>query len=162
LDRVVRVGSFSKTLSAAVRCGFVAARPDWIESLADLQLATEFGSPALSAELVLALLRDGSYRRHLELLRRRLAEAMAETARRLRAIGIEPWLMPKAGMFLWCRLPDGQDAAAIARRCLEQGVVLAPGNAFSATQSARSYLRFNVAQSGDPRLYPILARALEP
>jgi DNA-binding transcriptional MocR family regulator len=161
LDRVVRVGSFSKTLSAAVRCGFVAARRDWIESLADLQIATGFGSPALSAELVLALLRDGSYRRHLEALRHRLADAMGETARRLRAIGIEPWIMPKAGMFLWCRLPDGRDAAAVARRCLEQGVVLAPGNAFSAAQTARAFLRFNVAQSSDPRLYPILARALD-
>jgi DNA-binding transcriptional MocR family regulator len=143
-----------------VRCGFVAARRDWIEGLADLQLATQFGSPALSAELVLGLLRDGSYRRHVEALRTRLAAAMAETARRLQAIGIEPWLVPRAGMFLWCRLPDGLDAAAVAQRCLADGVVLAPGNAFSAAQSARGFLRFNVAQSTDPRLYPILARAM--
>jgi DNA-binding transcriptional MocR family regulator len=160
LDRVIRIGSFSKTLSAAVRCGFVAARRDWIEGLADLQLATQFGSPALSSELVLGLLRDGSYRRHVEALRTRLAAAMAETARRLQAIGISPWLVPRAGMFLWCRLPDGLDAAAVAQRCLADGVVLAPGNAFSAAQSARGFLRFNVAQSTDPRLYPILARAM--
>ena len=31
LDRVIRIGSFSKTLSASVRCGYIAARPDWIE-----------------------------------------------------------------------------------------------------------------------------------
>lgn len=28
LSRVIRIGSFSKTLSASVRCGFIAARPD--------------------------------------------------------------------------------------------------------------------------------------
>ena len=46
LDRVIRVGSFSKTLSASVRCGYVAARADWIESLLDLQIATSFGGPS--------------------------------------------------------------------------------------------------------------------
>ena len=33
LARVIRIGSFSKTLSASIRCGYIAARPDWIEGL---------------------------------------------------------------------------------------------------------------------------------
>ncbi len=49
LDRVIRIGSFSKSLLAAVRCGHIAARPDWIEALADLRIATSMaGSPAIS------------------------------------------------------------------------------------------------------------------
>jgi DNA-binding transcriptional MocR family regulator len=63
---VTQIGSFSKTLSASVRCGFVAARPDWIDGLCDLKIATGFGGVGLSAELVLTLLKDGSYRRHME------------------------------------------------------------------------------------------------
>ena len=161
LDRVVQIGSFSKTLSASVRCGFIAARLDWIDQLADLQLATQFGSPRLSSELVLALLKDGGYRRHVESLRRRLAEAMAATIARLAPLGITPWIVPDAGMFLWCRLPEGLDATALARHCLTRGVVLAPGNAFSLTQAARGYLRFNVAQSTDPRVFTEIAAAME-
>ncbi|MFP3617352.1 aminotransferase class I/II-fold pyridoxal phosphate-dependent enzyme, partial [Paraburkholderia sp. SIMBA_050] len=38
LSRVVSIGSFSKTLSAAIRCGYVAARPEWIDALVDLRL----------------------------------------------------------------------------------------------------------------------------
>ena len=34
LDRVVQIGSFSKTLSASMRCGFIAAPRDWIERIA--------------------------------------------------------------------------------------------------------------------------------
>src|SRR5207302_5871603 len=45
LNRVIRIGSFSKTLSASLRCGFIAARADWIEQLVDLQVATGFGGP---------------------------------------------------------------------------------------------------------------------
>lgn len=58
LDRVIQIGSFSKTLSASVRCGFVAAKPDWIEGLIDLKIATMFGGARLNEEVVYAALSD--------------------------------------------------------------------------------------------------------
>ena len=160
LERVIHIGSFSKTLSASVRCGFIAARPDWIEGLLDLKIATSFGGASLSAELVLALLMDGSYRKHMEALRQRLYRARSETVARLKAIGIVPWIEPQAGMFLWCKLPDGLDAAGIARRALAESVVLAPGNAFSLSQTAGRFMRFNVAQSLDQRIFTTLQGAM--
>lgn len=161
LGRVIHIGSFSKTISAALRCGYIAARGEWIESLADLKIATTFGGGRLAAEAVLSALTDSGYRRHLETVRIRLAQAMIKTASRLEALGIRPWLMPQAGMFLWCRLPEGTDAAALARACLQDGVVLAPGNAFSQSLSAGDYLRFNVAQCADERIFAVLERALQ-
>ncbi len=160
LGRVVHISSFSKTISASLRCGYVAARPDWIDSLVDLKLATTFGGGRLAADVVLRALTDSGYRKHMEGVRLRLAEAMAKTAARLEALGVQPWLHPQAGMFLWCRLPQGMDAAAIARTCLKDGVVLAPGNAFSRSLSAGDFLRFNVAQCTDDRVFEVLARTL--
>ncbi|WP_332680517.1 aminotransferase-like domain-containing protein [Bosea sp. (in: a-proteobacteria)] len=160
LERVIHIGSFSKTLSASVRCGFIAARRDWIEGLIDLKIATSFGASRLSAELVLGILQDGSYRKHVEGLRGRLGRAMAETRLRLAALGIVPWLEPRGGMLLWCRLPGELDAAGIAQRVLAEGIVLAPGNAFSLSQSAGRFLRFNVAQCSDPRIFAALRAAM--
>ncbi len=160
LERVIQIGSFSKTLSASVRCGFIAARRDWIEGLIDLKVALSFGGGRLAAELVLDLLKDGSYRRHVEALRQQLARAMAETCGRLAALGIEPWLTPRGGLFLWCRLPGELDGAALAKYALGEGVVLAPGNAFSLSRTARHFLRFNVAQAADPRIYTVLREAM--
>lgn len=160
LERVVHIGSFSKSLSASVRCGFIAAPLDWIEGLTDLKIATSFGGGRLSSELVFALLSNGTYRKHMETLRSRLSRAMAETAARLQALGIEPWIEQPAGMFLWCRLAEGIDAADVARRALAANVVLAPGNAFSLSQTASRYLRFNVSQSEDERVFHVLERAL--
>ncbi|MEC5293030.1 PLP-dependent aminotransferase family protein [Aurantimonas sp. C2-6-R+9] len=160
LDRVIHIGSFSKTLSAAVRCGFVAARQDWIEELVDLKLATSFGGGSFSAELVLALLKDGAYRKHTGGLRTRLADAMGQVSARLKSLGLTPWIEPNAGMFLWCQLPEGLDAADVARSALAEGVVLAPGNAFSLSQAASGFLRFNVAQSLAPATFSVLERAM--
>lgn len=161
LNRVVHIGSFSKSLSASVRCGFIAAPREWIEGLTDLKIATSFGSGRLSSELVLTLLKDGSYRKHMETVRARLSRAMGKTIAHLKAIGITPWTEQQAGMFLWCTLPDGIDAAAVARNALAAHVVLAPGNAFSLSQTASGFLRFNVAQSADERIYEVLETAMQ-
>ncbi|MBX4867039.1 PLP-dependent aminotransferase family protein [Rhizobium bangladeshense] len=160
LERVIHIGSFSKTLSASARCGFVAARPEWIEGLTDLKIATSFGGGRMTAELVLNVLSDGGYRKHMEMLRQRLAGAMTEVSARLTGFGIKPWLEPQAGMFLWCRLPDGIDAANVARAALEKRIVLAPGNAFSLSQSATNFMRFNVSQTLDPRVFEVLGAVL--
>ncbi len=161
LDRVIRIGSFSKTLSASVRCGYIAARRDWIEPLLDLQVATNFGGPGpLAAELLLAALSDGSYRKHMDGVRRHLDGARREAADRLAGLGITPWLMPRGGFYLWCALPQGCDSAAVARAALTDNMVLAPGNVFSPSQSMAGFMRFNVAQMDGPRVYPALARAL--
>jgi DNA-binding transcriptional MocR family regulator len=161
LSRVVRIGSFSKTLSASIRCGYIAARPEWIEALINLQVATSFGGPSpVAVEIITSTLSNGSYRKHLEALRRRLAKARREVAAKLMTLGIEPWIMPRGGFFLWCRLPNGCDSAEVARVALTEDVVLAPGNAFSPSQSASAFMRFNVAQMSDERVLAVLARAL--
>lgn len=57
LDRVIRTGSFSKTLSASVRCGYIACRAGWIDELVNLQIATNFGGPGpLASELIAGVL----------------------------------------------------------------------------------------------------------
>ncbi|MGG2477481.1 aminotransferase class I/II-fold pyridoxal phosphate-dependent enzyme, partial [Rhizobium sp. BR5] len=108
----------------------------------------------------LSLLTDGSYRKHVEALRQRLAATVPEVAARLKAIGCVPWIEPQAGMFLWCRLPEGVDAADVARRALSQQVVLAPGNVFSSSQNASGFMRFNVSQMAGPQVMTVLTDAL--
>jgi DNA-binding transcriptional MocR family regulator len=160
LDRVVRIGSFSKTLSASFRCGYIAARPDWIDKLTDLRIATGFASSRLSEELVFSVLGSSGYRKYLEALRMRLSRAMAVTVSRLQSLGIEPWIVPKAGMLIWCKLPHGLDAADVARHALSEGIVLAPGNVFSASQTARGFMRFNVAQCMDDRIFAVIETSM--
>ncbi|WP_052600492.1 aminotransferase-like domain-containing protein [Microvirga lotononidis] len=160
LDRVVRIGSFSKTLSASFRCGYIAARPDWVDKLIDLRIATGFASSRLSEELVFSILGSSGYRKYLEALRSRLGRVMAATIARLQSLGFDPWVTPKAGMLVWCKLPDGLDGADMARHALNEGVVLAPGNAFSASQTASGFMRFNVAQCTNDKMFAVIEKAM--
>lgn len=161
LQRVIRIGSFSKTLSAAVRCGYIACRPDWLKGLLDLQLATGFGGPSpMAAELIAGVLAGGAYRKQMEHLRRRLAHQRSQVAAQLLQLQIRPRLMPRGGFYLWCELPPGCDSARFAEQALAQKVVLAPGNVFSVSQSAAGMMRFNVAHCNDARLFSLLAELI--
>jgi DNA-binding transcriptional MocR family regulator len=68
--------------------------------------------------------------------------------------------MPRGGFYLWGRLPEGLDAVDVARKALAEDIVLAPGNVFSVSETASEYLRFNVAQSSDPRIWDTMHRAV--
>lgn len=161
LDRVIRIGSFSKTLSASVRCGYIAARTDWIERLVDLQVATNFAGPSpAAAELIAGILAGGGYRKHMNEVRQRLIRARKEAIERLEPLGIVPWIIPRGGFYLWCHLPQGQDSTVIARQCMAEDVILAPGDVFSISQPATSFIRFNVAHLGDQRVFSVLKRAM--
>jgi DNA-binding transcriptional MocR family regulator len=161
LTRVIRIGSFSKTLSASIRCGYIAARHDWIEGLIDLQIATNFGGPSpVAAEIITHVLSGGSYRKHMLELRRRLSHARRDVAERLSHLGIVPVLIPRGGFYLWCALPEAADSTHLAQQALAEGVVLAPGNVFSHSQTAGNLMRFNVAQMQDNRIDAVLAKAL--
>ena len=162
LSSVIRIGSFSKALSASVRCGYIAARPDWIEALVDLQVATSFGGASpVTAQLIFDVMMDSSYRRHVEALRRRLSGARRDAGAKLARLGFETWVTPRGGFNLWCRLPEGgKTAAQVARAALREDMILAPGDVFSASRTAGDFMRFNVAQMQDPRTYETLKEAM--
>ena len=161
LSRVIHIGSFSKTLSGAVRTGYIATKPEWIEDLTDIKIATSFGGNNLSSEILFSALTDGSYRKYLDELKIDLAQAMDATVKKLEKMGITPWVKPQAGLFLWCELAEHFDTARIAQYCLEQGVILAPGNAFSQSQNFKNFIRFNVAQCQDPKVFEVLSHAIQ-
>jgi DNA-binding transcriptional MocR family regulator len=161
LERVLRIGSFTKTISASARCGYIAAREDWIEALVDMQLATNLGGPSpISTELIASVITSAAYPRYLADMQEKLSDARNSVADRLAAFEIEPWIMPRGGFLLWCRFPEGIDTGEVAQRCIEDGVVMAPGNVFSPAQTAGSFMRFNVTQMNDRKAYRSLEKSL--
>ena len=161
LEHVIRVGSFSKTLSASVRCGYIAAPKELIDGLIDLQVATSFGGPGpITTEVIADVLEGGSYRKHMHEIMRRLEKSRKTVAHKLKTLEIVPWIVPKGGFYLWCRLPDGQDSTKIALSSLTDKIIHAPGNAFSVSQSASSFMRFNVTQCENEKIFHSLEQIL--
>lgn len=162
LNRVIRIGSFSKTLSASVRCGYIAAQRDWISELVNLQVATNFGGPSpVAADVIAHVLSSGGFRKHMDDVRLRLVRARRETVARVEDLGLQLWVMPRGGFFLWCRLPQSLKAVDVAQQALKSNIILAPGDVFSVSKSDSPFMRFNIAQSCDARIWKTIEHIIK-
>jgi DNA-binding transcriptional MocR family regulator len=159
LKRVIYLGSFSKTLSANLRVGFVACGLDVAKAIADQKMLVGMTTPELNERVLYKVLTEGHYRRHVERLRTRLDGVRDKTARMLERTGLRLFTLPAAGMFLWADL--GVDSDALAAAAHEKGFLLTPGSLFSPQQSPTTWMRFNVACCGDPALPGVLGDYLE-
>ena len=136
------------------------AKAEWIDHLVDLKVATSFSHSHFSAQILYKALTDGGYRKHMEQLKIKLSESMRITIEMLEKLEIKPWVIPKAGIFLWCELPANVDIKKMADDCNENGVILALGNSFSQSDRFQQFLRFNVAQCMHPDIFAILEKAM--
>jgi len=160
LRRVVHIGSFSKTVSPNLRVGYLVARPELLDSLAQLKMVSGLTSSDLTERLAFGALTEGRWRKHLKSLRDRLAEAHGRVSARLIDLGFELFHEPKAGMYLWARHPDLLDSAELSKLAAGDGIMLGPGQLFLVEPHPTGWLRFNVAFSDDERLYGFLARQI--
>ncbi|THF61937.1 PLP-dependent aminotransferase family protein [Pseudothauera nasutitermitis] len=157
LNRVIFIGSFSKTLSGSLRVGYLAARADLAAEFVDVKTLTSVSSSEFNEQLTYQMLTDGHYRKYVERLQGRLAQATQACLRMLERVGMEVFLEPKGGVFVWARPPGLDDAADLATRAAAAGIMLAPGKVFRPQTQASPWLRFNVAFAAHPQLERFLA-----
>ncbi|MBD1587288.1 PLP-dependent aminotransferase family protein [Pseudomonas typographi] len=145
LRRVVYVGSFSKSLSANLRVGYIAAPAGLIAELADLKLMTCVSVPGLCERVLGAILADGTYDRHLGRLRRRLQTAQAHAQAAFVQWGWELFFPAHEGLFLWVRHPRWLPGDSQVNAAFAQNILLAPGVLFSCQDQPSPWMRINVA-----------------
>jgi DNA-binding transcriptional MocR family regulator len=149
---VMHCSSFSKSLAPGYRIGWVAAGR-YAEQITRLKLMTTL-SPSVPAQAALAdYLQHGGYDRHLRKLRHALemqqSAMLASAARHFPAS--TRVTRPAGGYFLWFEFPERLDSLQLLRLALAQGISLAPGPIFSASQGFRHCARLNYGHPWSPR-----------
>lgn len=149
LKRVIYVSSFSKSVSASLRAGYLACNPELAANLCDVKLLTGLTTSEISERLMYQLLTEGHYRKHLDKLRTKLQLAREQTIARLESLGFTLHCEPEGGMFIWARRDDLANTAEVASRAAAKGIMLAPGHMFRPHQEPSPWMRFNVAHCDD-------------
>ena len=123
-ERVVYVGTASKSYAPALRLGWIAAPPALAPALAAEKLAADGGSPTLDQLALAHLIGSGEHDRHLRRVRRAYAERrdrlVAALAAAIPAGRIEG---AAAGVHLVLALPVALDPLRLRRACAAHGVV---------------------------------------
>ncbi len=121
LSRVIYLRSYSKTLSGSLRVGFVASTPRVIDALADIKMLTCITTSQFTERLLYTMLVEGRYRKHVARVRERLGEARLNVVRAFERIGLELFVEPNDGMFVWARLPNVEDSFHSGGRGADRG-----------------------------------------
>lgn len=147
-DRVIYLGTFSKTLMPALRVGYAVITGALYQPLVERKLLHDLHVSIVSQAIISEYLGSGHYRRRLNLLR---ATNLQNRDVMLKALETHfpeevSWTLPQGGLFLWTQLPDGINLTAVCRDAAQQKVLIASGNAFFADQQGYPALRLNFAQ----------------
>jgi GntR family transcriptional regulator/MocR family aminotransferase len=126
-DRVIALGSVSKTLAPAIRLGWVLAPPRLLADIITEKRLSSRGAPGLDQEALALLMETGRFDRHLRRMRdiyrerRNVLAAEAELAfgpGRLRGLA--------AGCHAVLQLPDGASEREVAAAAATMGVRVNP------------------------------------
>ena len=158
LNRVLYVGTFSKTLSASLRSGFVAGHPSIVGALSNLKMLTMVATSDYVERFVFNLIQGGQYLRHLRRLKARVEEAHKASGAQLEAAGLKVRQSVTPGFYLWAEFPGDVDELELCRRAAERSIFLAPGSVFSPDRGVRgpAAIRVNVAYGTNPAFIDFL------
>lgn len=144
-DIVSQCGSFSKSLSPALRVGWLLSAGS-TESVIENKFITNVSVSTPCQLSIARMLEKGLYQKAV----RKNAELHAG-----RVLQTREWILqrfpegtrvslPQAGFVLWVELPEPYRAMPIHQKALEKGVLFLPGDVFSPTSDLYSrYLRIN-------------------
>jgi DNA-binding transcriptional MocR family regulator len=141
--RTLYCGTFSKTLSPAMRLGWVCGPRAVIDKLVLLKQGSDLHASTMNPMVAARVVAEG-YDAHLARLRahyRTRCAAMQAALARHMPMGVT-WSKPQGGMFVWVQLPEGADGAALLKAALEEErVAFVPGAPFFAVDPQPNTLR---------------------
>eukprot|EP01030_Chromulinospumella_sphaerica_P017002 gene17002-16823_t len=152
--RTLYCGTFSKTLSPALRIGWIAGPAVVIEKLVLLKQGADLHVSTINQMVAERVVSEG-YDQHLGRLRAAYAgkrQALLAALDRHMPAGVS-WTRPEGGMFVWLTLPEGMDGSALLEQALaEERVAFVPGEPFFAEVASASCLRLSYSLPNDADL----------
>lgn len=126
--------TFSKPFAPGIKLGYTACPPDLLDAILHQKGNHDFGSANLSQQIALETMRDGSYAKHVEVLkaeyRRKRDLLLGALQTHLGSLADVHWTHPQGGLYVWLALPEFFNTSrqgAMFQACIERGVMYVPG-----------------------------------
>jgi DNA-binding transcriptional MocR family regulator len=144
-DRVIYLGSFSKTFAPGLRVGWVLAPHSVREKLVLASEAQVLCPPTFSQSMVSAYLETQPWMQQIKEFRevyRDRRDAALDALTQLMPAGTS-WTHPTGGFYIWVTLPEGLDSKAMQPRAVHARVAYVPGTGFYADGTGHQHLRLS-------------------
>ena len=139
-NRVIYVGSLSKTVSPGIRLGFIVAHPEIIKQTRIVRGVMMRHPPTIVQEVVALFFQLGHYDAHLRNIERRYKQrwhVMNDAIKQhLTMLEKTP---TKGGTSFWLTGPKGFDATELGERLRNRGVLIDIGESYYLNKDKRSF-----------------------
>ena len=138
-ERVIYIGTFSKTLFPSLRLGYMVVPPDLVNRFLAVRHAMDIYPPYLSQAVLTDFMRQGHFSRHVHRTKLLYGERRRILVEEIRArFGAEmPVLGSEAGMHLVALLPKGYEDTEVAKKAASERLWLWPLSPSYAGRTAR-------------------------
>lgn len=150
--RVVYAGTFSKTMSPALRLGFLVAPPALAARFAQIAACLAPAPAPATQRAVAAFIAEGHFLRHLRRMKRLYAARRHALTIALREAAGEDAKISACALSLKLDLPEDADDLAIAARAVVAGLAPAPLSPWYAEEPRPRGLLLGVANIREARL----------
>lgn len=150
---VIYCNSFSKTIAPGYRVGWIVARQHMSDILAK-KFAQTLCGPALPQAALAEFLECGGYDSHLRRMRRVFADHIDRMTRAIDRHFPDGTKVtrPAGGFVLWVELPEACNSREVFHTALEQGICIAPGDMFSASDRYKHCIRLSCGEAWSERI----------
>ena len=152
-NRVLHIGSFSKSLGPGLRLGYVVASWDVMSRL--ISRKTDAGTGVMD-QMIVGDYFSKHYDEHIQDMRGALKRKCNVLSAALREhFGpLVDFEEPCGGMYLWVKLPPGIDSRDLVQTALEEGIAYNPGPDWSANpDAAANYIRLCFALPSEQEIW---------
>jgi len=158
---VVYIRSLTKSVSTAIRVAAVVARGPARERILAHRAAESMYVSGLLQAAALDVVTQPGWQTHLRSLRQQLQSRrdLLVTSIREHVPQAHVELLPKGGLNLWLRMPDGTDLLRLTRDCEDNGVIIAAGTEWFPAEPPGAFVRLNFS-GPNPGAYPEGARLI--
>lgn len=153
-NRVIYVGSFSKSLSTSIRIGFMVAASDFIEQAVYLRKIIELKGDNIMEDSLAALIDNGDIARHLKKVNKVFAKRRDHLCTLLdkKLNGVVSFTRPEGGLALWTVFHNAYPLENISLKAAKHGLFINDGKIFNNTNLQYNALRFGFASLSETEM----------